>query len=787
MRKGSITVFLSLVLVLLFSFLLTTLEAARIRGATAYVSMITDLAGDSVLASYYYPLFENYRIFGIDVGNEEGYFSQGKPAEDIKENLSFGLSGVSGGLFDFRETGVERLSCDTLLAKDCEAFYSQIKRQVVLDGLSLGLSELFSEEQFTEAGVVGEIYREQEEALAVTATVTTELLKLMELTDGIRMGDNGIAFDKNGKMQVYNSFLKKPVAMTQTELQERFDNEEVYTALSGSFYRADTAAGQVSDLLYEVLWLDSRISSSEYAIGEYNTRLQELKKEYKAEKKRLEKEKDTDETKLLELEKEMEETEELTAAEESALSGYESQRSSVLSSAKVQYGELKDVLDSVQNVLEDALKVTERLEKKQAVAKVAVEAYEVFLEGLKEKLSGELYEVFFKELEKMKIYAGLDERGFSISLITQTLQSNKDLLQEISLPRFSASDLSGMRTVVSSVSRRMEEYCVDGLWFSYGEIVVAEQTFQNVTGFLSELLTTGILSLVGISEEEVSERSLSGKDLPSAGLEEESLWEELTACMEEVQALFQSGGIKEVLLAAGNSMLNGTALELYSMKYFHRYGEASPYTRLNYEREYLIFGKEGDKTNLLSMVLYLVAIRALFNMVMILKQPDRVVQLETLSAGVAGFTGMPVLAAVVKYSVLLLWSVEEALVDANALLQGKRIAVVGPGRVSFGELFLMNKAAIERKADLCPDGVGAAYSDYLALVSLTRRTKDKTYRALDLIQENIRFRYRDSFRIRNLVTGLSFQTATKLKPVFDVGFFPVQVYEMKKEKEVSYQ
>ena len=777
---------MSLVLVLLFSFLLTTLEAARIRGATAYVSMITDLVGDSVLASYYYPLFEHYRIFGIDAGDEKGYFSQGKPAEGIKENISFGLSGISGGLLGFQETGVERLSCDTLLAKECEAFYSQIKRQVVLDGMSLGLSELFSEEQFTEAGVVGEIYREQEEALAVTATVTKELLKLMELTDGIRMGDNGMAFDKNGKMQVNNCFLKKPVVMAQPELRESFDNEEVYTALSSCFYRADTAAGQVSDLLYEVQWLDSQISSSEYAIGEYNVRLQELKKEYKEEKKRLEKEKDTDATKLLELEKEIETTESLIAAEESALSGYESQRSNVLSSAKVQYGELKDVLDSVQDTLEDAIKVTERLEKKQAVAKVAVDAYEVFLEGLKEKLSEELYEVFFKELEKMKIYAGLDERGFSLSLIMQTLQSNKELLQEIFLPRFSASDLSGMKTSLSDVSRRMGEYCVEGLWFSYGEIVVAEQTFQNVTGFLSELLTTGILSLVGISDEEVSERSLSGIDLPSAGLEEESLWEELTACMEEVQTLFQSGGIKDVLLAAGNSMLNGTALELYNMKYFHHYGEASPYTRLNYEREYLIFGKEEDKTNLFSMVLYLVAIRALLNMVMILKQPDRVVQLETLSAGVAGFTGMPVLAAAVKYSVLLLWSVEEALVDATALLQGKRIAVVGPGRVSFGELFLMNKTAIERKADLCPDGVGAAYTDYLALVSLTRRTKDKTYRALDLIQENIRFRYRDSFRIRNLVTGVSFQTAVKLKPVFDVGFFPAQVYEMRKEKDVSY-
>ncbi len=782
--------FLSLILVLVFSFLLTTLEAARIRGATAYVSMITDMAGDSFLASYYYPLFQNYRIFGVDAGDDEGFFSQEKLKEGIKENLSFGLSGTSGGLLKFKETDVDRMQCNYLLEDNCEAFYSQIKQQVVLDGLSLGLSELFTKEQFTEAGVVGEIYREQEEALAVTATVTEELLKLMELTDGIRMGENGIAFDKNGRMQVEEHFIKRPVSMSQSQLRELFGNEEVYNTVSGSFCRAEEAAAQVVSLLSEVQWLESRISSSEYYIWYYNYQIQELQKEYDAEKKRLEKEPDTDKTLLLELEKDykekIEEKEALITAEENVKAGYELSKSSNLSAAKLQYGELNRVLEGAQEVLEDALKVTERLEKKQAVAKLAVEAYENFLEGMKEKLSGELYEVFLKELEKMKIYAGLDERGFSLPRIRQTLQNNKALLDALSLPRFSYSDISGMITGLSAVKDRMDEYSLEGLWFSYGEIVVAEQTFQNVTGFLAELLTTGILSLVGISEEEQSGRSLSGTDLPSAGLERESFLEELMACIEEVRTLFQSGGIGEVLSAAGNSMLNGTALELYSMKYFRCFGEASPYTRLNYEREYLIFGKDEDKSNLLSMVLYLVAIRTLLNMVMILKQPDRVLQLEALSAGVAGFTGMPVLAAVVKYSILLLWSVEEGLVDAAALLQGKRIAVVSPGRVAFGELFLMNKAAIGRKATLCPDGIGAAYTDYLALISLTRRTTVKMYRALDLIQENIRIRYRDSFRIRNVVTGVSFQTATKLQPLFDMGMFLPAAYEMKKEKEAAY-
>jgi len=779
-------VFLSLVLVLLFSFVMTTLEAARIRGATAYFSMISDMAGDSVLASYYYPLFQNYRIFGVDAGDEEGFFTQRDIGEKLNENIIYGTLGLSGGLLKFQDSGVEDLECETLMSGGCEAFYAQIKQQIVLDGVSLGLDGLFSKEQFTEAGVVGEIYRKQEEALAVTATVTEELLKLMELVDGISMGSDGIAFDENGRMQVQESFVKQPVSMTKTELQSCFDNEEVFQAISDSFYRADTEAEYIEVLLLNIQWLNDRLDLADRNITNYKLRLKELEKEHKAEKIRLETEDASEKTLLLELEKCIQETQGLLAAEEETKAEYETGRDSSLLTAKDKYKKLRETLDEVLDKIKDALEVTERLEKKQLTAKLSVEIYENFLEGMKEKLSEELYQAFLKELDKMKIYAGLDDRGFSLRLIKQSLENDKKLLEDFSLPQFSEYRLSEMKTSVSVVKEQMREYTVEGLWFSYGEIVVAEQTLQNVTGFLSELLTTGILSLVGISEEEQSERSLSGIDLPSEVLEEESLLDELMACMEEVRSLFQNGGFGDVLSAAGNSFLDGTALELYSMKYFHCYGESTPYTRLNYEREYLIFGKEEDKSNLLYMVLYLVAIRTLLNMVMILKQPDRMLQLDTLSTGIAGFTGIPVLVAVIKYSVLLLWSVEEALVDVAALLQGKRIAVMGSGQVCLDELLFMNRMTIERKANRYLEGVGAAYSDYLALVSLTKRTKVKTYRALDLIQENLRLRYRDSFRIRNVVTEISYETVTKVKPMLDVGVFPRASYRLRKEKKAAY-
>ena len=160
--------------------------------------------------------------------------------------------------------------------------------------------------------------------------------------------------------------------------------------------------------------------------------------------------------------------------------------------------------------------------------------------------------------------------------------------------------------------------------------------------------------------------------------------------------------------------------------------------------------------------------------------------LDTLGAGVTGFTGMPVLGAVVKYAVLFLWAVEESLIEVSALLKGKRIAPMGTGMVAFSELFVINKALIARKAERLPTGFGATYSEYLALLSLTKRTRDKAYRAMDLIQENIRFRYNDGFRIRNVVTELEFAVQTETKVLFDTGIFRDKAYKINCREKRAY-
>ena len=63
---GSITVFASLSLLLVASFLLVLLEAARVKGLDAYSRMQRTNAMESVFSEYERSLFERYGVFMLD-------------------------------------------------------------------------------------------------------------------------------------------------------------------------------------------------------------------------------------------------------------------------------------------------------------------------------------------------------------------------------------------------------------------------------------------------------------------------------------------------------------------------------------------------------------------------------------------------------------------------------------------------------------------------------------------------------------------------------------------------
>lgn len=294
-----------------------------------------------MLAAYYYPLFQHYRLFGINAGDQEGFFSEDYLKEGLETNLCFGTEELSGGILRFLDSSVSGLEYETMLTGEKSGFFSQIKEQAVLDGLSLALENLFSEEQFKEAGVVGTVYREQEEAMAVTATVTEEVLKLMELADGVRMSSQGIVFDAEGKIQTNRAFIKQLVTMEQGEVKAAYDNAEIFRVLSADFYRADRVAQQLLGRIAEIQQLEKDIALVKSGISNYQEQLVYLKESYRAAQERLKEEKEADTTELLRLLQQIQTKEKQLAAEKDKKSRYEEKRDKLFKALEPEYRELK--------------------------------------------------------------------------------------------------------------------------------------------------------------------------------------------------------------------------------------------------------------------------------------------------------------------------------------------------------------------------------------------------------------------------------------------------------------
>ncbi len=779
-QKGSITVFLSLVLVLLFSFVLTTLEAARITGATAYLSMISKISSDSFFAHYYSPLFEKYGLFGVDAGYGTTYFSKEKVEQHLSDYVTFGLQEIKGGLFSFEEPSVSLNTYQTMLSNEGEGFLTQVKEQVTLNEMTLAIAQLFDKESLLDVANVGEVYQKQEETLQVTNTVTQEILHLMELIDGICMNEQGLLLDKEGKLQLSDAFIKQPVCMSAEDLLKAYQNEEIFNTVKRGMFSPKQLAIQIKQLIAEAVSLKQRISFYDEKIVAYNKELlvvqQQLSLDLEIEQQEQ----------LLLKEQELKKEKKECSKERDILVEH---LDLVFMDASEQYDTLKRKLDKIPSLITEALENLKILEQKQAIAKVVVKDYETYLLNKKEELSEELYEVFEKELHQMKLYVGIEQQGYDVEVMRQSLQKNQSLLQELSLSNFSYSNLEKVKQEMEKIETRIEDYTVKGLWFTYGEICVTGETGYAIAETVEELLTTELFSFVGIEKEEISDRKLTGQELPSKENITEHTIENFLQCLQSIVRLIQENDIQKLLEGVTDTSLNTIALELYLNQYFGDYIEEKTDSKLLYEREYVIFGKSEDEENLLSMILYLVAFRTLFTMIEILKTPQKMVQLQNMSVAIAGITGIPLLISITKSAMLLLWSVEEALIEVAILLQGKKLPVLqgSGGSLSYQEIFHFSSKLVTQKVNMISTTEkGAGYEEYLSIFSFLKNIKSKIYYTMDLIQENIRYQYSNNFRMKNVLIEVDFYTIAKLKEKYNTELFFKEAYELNYRQVYSY-
>ena len=128
-QSGVITVFFSLIFLMILLLTGSMLHAAYTAGAISAGERILLLSGESVLAKYYRPLYEDYHIFAR-VLSGEGAGAAERLEDELKEwlngNLLPGEDGAGTGVLTAQEVDAVRITdVASLLSGDGESFLDQ--------------------------------------------------------------------------------------------------------------------------------------------------------------------------------------------------------------------------------------------------------------------------------------------------------------------------------------------------------------------------------------------------------------------------------------------------------------------------------------------------------------------------------------------------------------------------------------------------------------------------------------------------------------------------------------
>ena len=223
------------------------------------------------------------------------------------------------------------------------------------------------------------------------------------------------------------------------------------------------------------------------------------------------------------------------------------------------------------------------------------------------------------------------------------------------------------------------------------------------------------------------------------------------------------------MLKGGASELAEDALYIaYLFDNFSYYGKENEGTKCDYELEYILCGNLTDKANLNGVIMRLLGLRAVMCLMHILSCKEKRLEAEAFATTLLGVTGMPILIKLLQYTLILVWAIEEALVEIAALLKGKRVAAV-PSKdnfvLTFPEIFLLTKDVIMSKAETVESAAGLNYKSYIVIFLLIQKEGRQNLRTEDVVQENIRLSS-DSFRMVRELYGFNYKVEVTVPAVF---------------------
>ena len=169
---------------------------------------------------------------------------------------------------------------------------------------------------------------------------------------------------------------------------------------------------------------------------------------------------------------------------------------------------------------------------------------------------------------------------------------------------------------------------------------------------------------------------------------------------------------------------------------------------LRYGLEYLIAGKESDEANLSSVANRIFGLRTIVWYGYFLTRKDKMAEAEAIAATIASVLALPAAIEIIKYGIVMGWSMDEARKEGKSLLKGDDIPLL-PGK---------------------SEGVKLKYQSFLDSFLVIASGK-LPIRMVKLIEQNIKLRYYQGFRADSMYAGVNGEVSVKTMPrIFRLAF-----------------
>lgn len=795
---GFITVFLSLILILIISLVMTIIEGARITTAKIVAERALTTAMDSVLAGYYAPLFEEYHILGLETGDGSNGVKRDEREDNLKEYISYTFQpgqnfSDENSRVEFYDTSVASLQVTNdvgLMDYDGEIYINEcveyMKYKELGNGMELLLDKLSVMEEPKKVSYLYEEKLKVEEELVV---IDEGILVLMGLLDGISTDKKGIKTNKDGSLKTTTDFIKKICYGTVTKekvgifndsiyqvLQDHYvDPTNIFTLMNNSIDCLEEAERQLSTLEIEHSQIIVNIDKEQETLGELNQQLSEAKTKE-------------------------EETEEIEVMIDNCREGLDNLQNNIneIDIMLTEYRQKKlDSINEIQNAISllhglltpiiplitDAIIAMEGIMEASAKADPLIENYETILKEHGKGLSEDTYGGLEEGLTELKRYQTGNVEGYNFIYMRDILQENSLIISSVEEYLIDAEEAllqegyQNTRLLLTQAGKALTDYQIEGLCIDYSSLVIRKEGEMEPLESMRSILKEGLVGLVvdpaTLSNAEITEELLPSviyalSDQPETEFNFSSLFEELVIGGNSlgIGSLFQSFGnldASTLLKDGANQVAEHVLFWRYLEEHFSAYTSKEDELKkrkpssLIYEQEYLLSGKRSDLDNLSSVISKIILLRTLLNFTSILGDKAKWSESKALAATLVGFTGLPILVSITQTIIMILLAFAEALVDTSALLMGKEVQFIKK-KINYSayELIHLNRMSIQAKAASYPEkdsGFSLSYKGYVSIFLLIKNKKDLSYRSMDLIQENLRMRYENTFSFANCLYG----------------------------------